>query len=164
MHFADLHDTPGRMKAKGVIRRQVQWAESRSFFYWRLRRRLQEFDVVNACGIKNVVGERKQAIHALQQWYCETATAAAGAGSAAAIAAAWEDDRKMVAWFSDHKDELQAYIATSASNTCIADVGAKLSELVRATNGGGASATEILKKALLSLPEADRAHILAALK
>ena len=24
VHFADLHDTPGRMRAKGVIRRQVR--------------------------------------------------------------------------------------------------------------------------------------------
>ena len=24
VHFADLHDTPGRMRAKGVIRRQVE--------------------------------------------------------------------------------------------------------------------------------------------
>ena len=155
MHFADLHDTPGRMKAKGVIRRQVQWAESRKFFYWRLRRRLQEFDVVNACGVKNAVGERKQAIQELKQWYCATAGAAA---------AAWEDDRKMVNWFTEHDSELQAYIATAASNVCIADIGAKLSDLVKATNGAGASSTEVLKQALLNLPEAERTKILAAMK
>lgn len=44
VHFADLHDTPGRMKAKGVIRQLVRWSESRKYFYWRLRRRLQEFE------------------------------------------------------------------------------------------------------------------------
>jgi acetyl-CoA carboxylase/biotin carboxylase 1 len=43
VQFADLHDTPGRMAAVGVIRRAVPWAEARSFFYWRLRRRLAEF-------------------------------------------------------------------------------------------------------------------------
>ena len=47
VHFADLHDTPGRMEAKGVIRRQVQWKESRAYFYWRLRRRLWEFQCYN---------------------------------------------------------------------------------------------------------------------
>jgi len=41
-HFCDLHDTPGRMKAKGVIREIVDWPQSRSYFYWRLRRRLAE--------------------------------------------------------------------------------------------------------------------------
>jgi hypothetical protein len=45
-HFCDLHDTPGRMKAKKVIRDIVPWAESRAYFYWRLRRRLAEADVV----------------------------------------------------------------------------------------------------------------------
>jgi len=36
--FADLHDTPGGMQKKGAIRAVVPWAESREFFYWRLRR------------------------------------------------------------------------------------------------------------------------------
>jgi acetyl-CoA carboxylase/biotin carboxylase 1 len=41
MKFADLHDTPGRMLAVKSINGIVQAAECRSFFYWRLRRRLQ---------------------------------------------------------------------------------------------------------------------------
>jgi biotin carboxylase/acetyl-CoA carboxylase carboxyltransferase component/biotin carboxyl carrier protein len=45
-HFCDLHDTPGRMKAKGVIREIVNWAGSRQYFYWRLRRRLVEDTLV----------------------------------------------------------------------------------------------------------------------
>merc|ERR1740117_19324 len=42
--FADLHDTPGRMTAKGVIKDVVPWKQARSRFYWRLRRRLVELD------------------------------------------------------------------------------------------------------------------------
>jgi acetyl-CoA carboxylase/biotin carboxylase 1 len=42
VQFAELHDRPGRMKAKGVIREVVEWSEARRFFYWRLRRRLSE--------------------------------------------------------------------------------------------------------------------------
>jgi hypothetical protein len=34
LEFADLHDRPGRMKAKGVIRDVVDWADSRTYFYW----------------------------------------------------------------------------------------------------------------------------------
>lgn len=45
MQFADLHDTPGRMQARGAIRKIVPWASSRSFFYWRLKRRLAEFEL-----------------------------------------------------------------------------------------------------------------------
>lgn len=40
--FADLHDTPGRMISKGVIRGVVEWKHARTKFYWRLRRRLVE--------------------------------------------------------------------------------------------------------------------------
>ncbi|KRZ57740.1 Acetyl-CoA carboxylase [Trichinella nativa] len=42
VQFADLHDRPGRMLAKKVISKVVDWKQSRSVFYWRLRRRLAE--------------------------------------------------------------------------------------------------------------------------
>jgi acetyl-CoA carboxylase/biotin carboxylase 1 len=42
VQFADLHDRAGRMKAKGVVRDVLDWSNSRRFFYWRLRRRLNE--------------------------------------------------------------------------------------------------------------------------
>lgn len=42
LQFADLHDRAGRMEAKGVIRQALVWKNSRRFFYWRLRRRLNE--------------------------------------------------------------------------------------------------------------------------
>eukprot|EP01118_Nematostelium_gracile_P015348 TRINITY_DN6130_c0_g1_i1.p1 TRINITY_DN6130_c0_g1~~TRINITY_DN6130_c0_g1_i1.p1 ORF type:complete len:1010 (+),score=322.58 TRINITY_DN6130_c0_g1_i1:280-3030(+) len=41
-NFADLHDTPGRMKSKGVIRDVIPWKTSRRFFYHRLVRRISE--------------------------------------------------------------------------------------------------------------------------
>ncbi|KAK0630955.1 acetyl-CoA carboxylase [Bombardia bombarda] len=42
LQFADLHDRAGRMKAKGVIREILEWKNARRFFYWRVRRRLNE--------------------------------------------------------------------------------------------------------------------------
>ncbi|KAF2004050.1 acetyl-CoA carboxylase-like protein [Amniculicola lignicola CBS 123094] len=42
LQFADLHDRSGRMEAKGVIRSSLRWQNARRFFYWRLRRRLNE--------------------------------------------------------------------------------------------------------------------------
>lgn len=42
IQFADLHDRSGRMEAKGVIRQALKWQNARRFFYWRLRRRLNE--------------------------------------------------------------------------------------------------------------------------
>lgn len=38
--YADLHDVSLCMKEKGVIRKIVPWEKSRSFFYYRLLRRL----------------------------------------------------------------------------------------------------------------------------
>ena len=35
--FADLHDTPGRMMQKKVIRNIIDWTKSRKYFYWRFR-------------------------------------------------------------------------------------------------------------------------------
>ncbi len=40
VQFADLHDTPGRMLNKKVIKSIIEWRTSRKFFYWRLRRLL----------------------------------------------------------------------------------------------------------------------------
>lgn len=40
--FCDLHDTPERMVAKKAVRKIVDWADARNFFYWRLQRRLSE--------------------------------------------------------------------------------------------------------------------------
>ncbi|KAM4057331.1 acetyl-CoA carboxylase domain-containing protein [Hirsutella rhossiliensis] len=42
VQFADLHDRAGRMKAKGAVRDVLEWTGARRFFYWRLRRRLNE--------------------------------------------------------------------------------------------------------------------------
>jgi acetyl-CoA carboxylase/biotin carboxylase 1 len=44
-HYVDLHDRVGRMEAKGCAKRAV-WSEARRFFYWRLRRRLNEENVL----------------------------------------------------------------------------------------------------------------------
>lgn len=72
IQFADLHDRAGRMKAKGVIRKDLEWYESRRFFYWRLRRRLNEQTMVRA--IKSVPGSQMthtQALTYLKTWYYE---------------------------------------------------------------------------------------------
>ncbi|WAR55326.1 hypothetical protein PtB15_6B65 [Puccinia triticina] len=46
LQFADLHDRTERMKAKGTIREALDWSESRRYFYWRLRRRLLEEEIL----------------------------------------------------------------------------------------------------------------------
>lgn len=119
MHFADLHDTPGRMKAKEVIRHQVRWAESRTFFYWRLRRRLRDFDLFNqitasvsilprsttmvtANNVTVTKGliTRKQVMGDFEKFFLES-------GSKPSI---WSDDKEMVNWYETHSEEVQRFI------------------------------------------------------
>jgi acetyl-CoA carboxylase / biotin carboxylase 1 len=73
IQFADLHDRTGRMKAKGVIRKDLEWREARRFFYWRLRRRLNQQTMVRT--MKNMHGDKlfsqAEAVKYLKKWYLE---------------------------------------------------------------------------------------------
>jgi acetyl-CoA carboxylase/biotin carboxylase 1 len=48
VHFADLHDKPGRMVAKKTVTAVVPWRDSRRIFSAKLERRLQELDLANS--------------------------------------------------------------------------------------------------------------------
>jgi len=45
--FADAHDRPGRMVAKGVVKGVVSWKNARRFFCGRLKRLLREFELAH---------------------------------------------------------------------------------------------------------------------
>jgi len=70
VEFADLHDRAGRMVAKGVIRDAVEWPKARSYFHWRLRRRLAEDalldSVANGAGNDSHVAQLKDALEGLR--------------------------------------------------------------------------------------------------
>lgn len=71
--FADLHDTPGRMKAKHCIREIVEWKHARTFFYWRLKRQLAEFQLrreLVACS-KRAISFAAAEQH-LKTWFTES--------------------------------------------------------------------------------------------
>lgn len=144
------------MKAKGVIRKQVQWSESRTFFYWRLKRRLKEFEIVNMIyGNKPVIGQRKQAIAQLKHWYCSQGNDIKN----------WEDDRMIVTWFEDHIKDLNIYVTKVKVDSYITDISMKLSNIVQsASNVNGANTTDILKEAFIHLSESERKQLLDALK
>ncbi|KAJ8436418.1 hypothetical protein Cgig2_013459 [Carnegiea gigantea] len=71
--FAELHDTSLRMAAKGVIREVLDWRNSRSFLYNRLRRRVIEESLIKT--VRNAAGEQlthKSAMELIKQWFCES--------------------------------------------------------------------------------------------
>lgn len=71
LQFADMHDTPGRMLAKGVINDKLQWKGARRFFFWRLRRRLQEMTFVKE--LKQAGVSHDDATRMLAEWLIELA-------------------------------------------------------------------------------------------
>jgi len=75
IQFADMHDTPGRMLAKGVINDKLQWRGARRFFYWRLQRRLKELELCKE--LKAAGMQHKDAEAQVKQWESELANGAA---------------------------------------------------------------------------------------
>jgi len=83
--FADLHDRPGRMKAKGVIRDIVPWARAREYFFYRVRRRLMQDAIVKSL---------KEADETLSHADCLSMLAKWMEGKAS-----WEDDKAVLEFF-----------------------------------------------------------------
>lgn len=151
MHFADLHDTPGRMKSKGVIRRQVDWAQSRSFFFWRLRRRLTEFDLASSLAAVGGAGStgagsrhRREAVADLRAWFL----------SSGGKADMWEDDRRMMLWLTDNQQLFAQYVAGRKAEV----TAAALADMV------GACDAEVLRRTVAALSPEAKARLAAALK
>ncbi|XP_063060931.1 acetyl-CoA carboxylase-like isoform X2 [Engraulis encrasicolus] len=91
VQFADLHDTPGRMQEKGVISDVIEWASSRQFFYWRLRRLLLEAEVkrrIRQVGGSELTDGQMQAM--LRRWFVEA--------EGAVQAYLWDSNKDVVEW------------------------------------------------------------------
>jgi len=114
VHFCDLHDTPGRMKATGVIEQAVDWENAREFFFWRLRRKLAEFDLRKKMMSAYNVGRSADqgntssgdmtalaASSLIRQWFTETK------GHTSDM---WSDDRVMLNWMAVTHKELEVKV------------------------------------------------------
>jgi acetyl-CoA carboxylase/biotin carboxylase 1 len=124
--FADLHDTPGRMKAKDVITAVVPWATSRTYFYWRMRRRLIESKLI--CEIldenKALDGDFKQAQKQL---------------SGVIDKAAFVDDKTFTLWMEKNGDHVTTALAGLAEKAAVAEISGKVKGL------SAAAKAELLK-------------------
>ena len=96
VQFAELHDTPTRMKEKGVLTGVVPWRESRRFFYWRLRRRLLECQLGRQ--VREASGQGQQQLGQpqlqamMKRWFIEDQ------GSSQSYL--WSHDKEVVAWLT----------------------------------------------------------------
>ncbi|OMH79146.1 Acetyl-CoA carboxylase [Zancudomyces culisetae] len=125
VEFADLHDRAGRMKAKGVIRRELDWPSSRSFFYHRLVRRLNEDRLCAGLSQADPSLSRSAAIATLQSWFVHDTydSVSLESGSSSIIASAdfisnWEsNDRIVTTWMTNSADSINSRIASIATLT-----------------------------------------------
>jgi len=118
--FADLHDRPGRMLAKGVIRDCVPWAEARGYFYWRVRRRLAQDAIVDQLKVADTALAHAAGVELLKGW----------------VTAEWEDDKAVLDFFEKEADALTAKIEAfkgEAVSKTVAELLASLSDDARAT-------------------------------
>eukprot|EP00798_Chlamydomonas_sp_ICE-L_P011181 gene11181-18794_t len=81
--FADMHDTPVRMLAKGALQGIVPWAEARHFFAVRLKRRLAEIGMVTHIQQTDETLTRCEALRKLWSWYAASNKDLSPAGSGA---------------------------------------------------------------------------------
>ncbi|KAI1384404.1 acetyl-CoA carboxylase [Hypoxylon trugodes] len=156
IQFADLHDRAGRMKAKGTIREILEWKDTRRFFYWRVRRRLNEEHIL----------KRMAAATASPKTTDTTSTAAAAEHRQhhLRLLAAWSgvvnfdrSDKEVVTWYEENAKTIEAKIEQIRSDA----VSRELSDLLRADKS---STLKGLKDMLHMMPVGEREEILKYLK
>jgi acetyl-CoA carboxylase/biotin carboxylase 1 len=119
VQFCELHDTPGRMKAVGVIEREVEWRQARSFFYWRLRRKLAEFDLrkqlIQAAAVGRGVEAPTpvEASATIEQWFVETS---------GMTKEDWQNDKKVLSWMADCHAELEKKVLSYTKECVVQEV------------------------------------------
>jgi len=117
--FADLHDRPGRMRAKGTIRDVVDWGSAREYFAYRVRRRLVQDGLVKELRAADGSLSHTECLALLQSW----------------VGGAWEDDKEAMAYFEDNADAISEKIGdvrTAAVKKQVSDLLSGLPEGVSA--------------------------------
>jgi len=113
--FADLHDRPGRMLAKGVIRDVVPWKRAREYFALRVRRRLAQDALIKELKAADDTLSHGACLNLLQTW----------------CGASWEDDQAVLDAFESKAADIAAGIAgvrTTKVKQTVADLFAALSD------------------------------------
>ncbi|KXT08481.1 hypothetical protein AC579_4424 [Pseudocercospora musae] len=121
LQYADLHDRAGRMKAKDTIRAPLQWAQARRFFYWRLRRRLNEEYVLKriASSQPKELVSRSNSLKTLESW--------------SGLPKYTTDDMSVAMWFEENRKSIADKIEAMKADAIAYDVAA----LMRSHKSGG---------------------------
>jgi acetyl-CoA carboxylase/biotin carboxylase 1 len=142
LQFADLHDRAGRMQAKGAIRMPLQWKNARRFFYWRLRRRLNEEAVLKkmtAISARGPPTTRGRNLETLAAW--------------TGITPFEKDDRAVAVWYEENRKEVHAKVEALRTE----GVAFEVASLLRGNKDGGLKG---IRQVLGMLPVEERETVL----
>lgn len=153
VQFCELHDTPGRMKAVGVIEKEVEWENARSFFYWRLRRKLAEFDLRKKLIDAAQVGRGVKALAPLQatsvikKWFLDSPNMKEEM---------WGDDKTVLGWMAGRYGELEQNILNYTKEVVTQEVLQVMTAGGNTAKVGIAGIADGVKKALEVMSPEDR--------
>lgn len=139
--FADLHDTPGRMKAKNVISDVLEFKSARKFFYWRLRRRVYE-NVLKAKVMQASPGISTSSLDFVFRRWFFTAR-----GSKEAYL--WDDNMEVANWYGSQIDDYGTLAADSPISMYIENF--RLENAVEQARKLGAESSESAYSCALAL-------------
>lgn len=109
IHFADLHDTPGRMFEKNTISEIIPWKKARKLFYWRLRRRLLEEETKDEILSTQHDLDVRQVEAMLRRWFIED--------KGATESYLWDQDEAAACWLEAQRKTDNSVI--SRNITCV---------------------------------------------
>lgn len=141
LQYSDLHDRAGRMKAKDTIRMPLVWAQARRFFYWRLRRRLNEEYVIKriAASQSKELVSRGSSLKTLEAW--------------SALPKFKTDDMAVAQWYEDNRKVIADKIEAMKADAIAFDVAS----LMRSNKQGGLKG---VAQVLGMLPVAEKEEVL----
>jgi acetyl-CoA carboxylase / biotin carboxylase 1 len=144
LQFADLHDRAERMEAKGTIRFPLQWKNARRFFFWRLRRRLNEELLLRRLAQVTKDNESSRAHHLalLKTW--------------SNIEKFETNDRAVAVWYEENRKEIASRTEAVRRDAVESEVTA----LLRKDREGGLKG---VAQMLAVLPTAEKEEVLKML-
>lgn len=142
VQFADLHDRSGRMLAKGVIRKEINWPEARRTFFWRLRRRLNEEYLLKLIGEQIKSDSKLEKVARLKSWMPTVD---------------YDDDMAVSNWIEQNHSKLQKRIEELKHESA-------RQSLVNILREDPKSSVSVIKDFLSNLPEDQRSEFAASLK
>lgn len=143
VQFADLHDRSGRMLAKGVIRKELEWAEARRFFFWRVRRRLNEEYLIKRITEQIPTSTRLEKTARLNSFYPSSLDV--------------ENDKEVALWIEENHKSLDSQLKKLKGDAVKHTLAKLFKTDIKNTSQG-------LAEIMSLLPAEEKEHILKLLK